>query len=465
MSSRKRIISIGIILITILISTIVLLMLPKVEIHINGSHNIVLEIGEEYNEEGAVAYINDFGKKIDLNVNILGNVNTSKKGHYIISYIVNYDDKEFKKIRIINVVDNEKPSLTLNKEPIICKNNHLVEIDATAMDNVDGDISNNVKYLIKDDKIIIFALDSSNNKAEIIKDLKYSDDEKPLITLRGLKTVYLNIGDNYVEEGASAYDSCDGNISDKIKINSNLDTDIAGNYEITYVVSDSQKNEIKIVRNIIVGEKINNQAVKNSTIYLTFDDGPGPYTDDILKILDNYGIKATFFVTNQFSNYKNMINKEYSNGHTVGIHTYSHKWSIYETMDTYLNDFNKIHDIVEEQTGSVPKYFRFPGGTSNRQAKVSMKKLAQLMTEKGYVYFDWNIDCGDTHGKKATKEYIINTVRKNLKDNANYIILMHDIKKNTRDALPEIIEYALQHGYKFSKIDENTPLKQFKPHN
>ena len=467
MSSRKKIISVGIVLIAILFLAILLLLIPKVEIDINGNYSIILNIGEEYKEEGATAYLKYFGKKKDLDVEILGNVDTSKKGQYIITYKAKYNNKEYNKIRIISVIDTEKPSLVLNKEPIICQNNHLVELDVTAIDNIDGDISENVKYSIKDDKIIIFAMDSSNNKAEIINDLHYNDNEKPIISLKGSQTVYLNIGENYVEEGATAYDSCDGNISDKIKINSNLDNNIVGNYEITYTVSDSLKNETKIVRNVIVGEKANTSIINNSTIYLTFDDGPGPYTEEILNILDKYGIKATFFVTNQFDNkkYISYIKEEYEKGHTVGIHTYSHKWSIYETMDMYLNDFNKIHDIVVEQTGVAPKYFRFPGGTSNHQAKVSMKKLAQLMTEKGYVYFDWHIDCGDTHGKKATKEYIINTIKKYLKGNGNYIILMHDIKKNTRDALPEIIEYAQRRGYTFSKIDENTPLKQFKPYN
>ena len=164
-----------------------------------------------------------------------------------------------------------------------------------------------------------------------------------------------------------------------------------------------------------------------------------------------------------------MIKQEYDRGHTVGIHTYSHKWSVYTSVDTYWNDFSKMEQIVYEQTGVHPKYFRFPGGTSNtancshNNVNNMMETLANYMTDKGYVYFDWHVDSGDTHGSKATTSYIISTVKKYVKGSGNYIILMHDIKKNTMEALPSVIEYLKSHNYTFKKIDETTPVKQFSP--
>lgn len=464
MKSKNKIILVGILLIILIFTAMLLLLIPKVEIDINGEKYLTINIGEEYIENGAKSYLDDFGQKKDLNVEIVGNVDTSKIGKYIVTYKVNYKGREYNKIRVINVVDTEKPTLILNKEPIICKTRNLVEIDATAIDNLDGDISEKIKYFIKDNKITLFVVDSSNNKSEIFKDIKYNDDEKPIITLKGSQTIYLGIGESYIEEGANAYDSCDGNITDKIKITNSIDNNIPGNYEVTYSVTDSSNNEVKKVRNVIVDE-INNNKVTDGIIYLTFDDGPGQYTDEILNILDKYQIKASFFVTNQFPKYQNMIAKEYEKGHTVAIHTYSHKWSIYDSVDTYLDDFNKIQSIVIAQTGSPAKYFRFPGGSSNTvsrsHSKGVMTKLSQLMQENGYKYFDWSIDSGDTH-KKNTKEYIINMVESHLKGNGNYMILMHDIKKNTLLALPSVIEYGLQKGYEFKAINEDTPEFHFK---
>ena len=465
MGSKNKIILVGAILIVLLLSAIILLIFPKVEIHINGNKNMQISIGEEYHEEGAYAFLNKFGQKKDLNVKIIGKVDTNKIGKNIVTYKVNYKNREYNKIRIVNVIDSEKPVIKLNKEPIICQKNNLVEIDVTAIDNLDGDISDRVKYNIKDDKISIFVLDSSNNKAEIIQDLKYNDDEKPVINLIGSKTIYLNIGEEYHEEGAVAYDSCEGNITNKIEISSNLNNNIAGNYEVTYSVADNSKNEVKIIRNVIVSNIDNSHKVTDATIYLTFDDGPGQYTEEILGILNSYNIKATFFVTNQFPKYQNMIAKEFNNDHTVAIHTYSHKWSIYDSVDTYLDDFNKIQNIIISETGSPAKYFRFPGGSSNTvsrsHSKGIMTKLSNLMQENGYKYFDWSIDSGDTH-KKNTKEYIINMVKSHLKGNGTYMILMHDIKKNTLLALPSIIEYGLQNGYTFEAIDDSTPEFHFK---
>ena len=208
---------------------------------------------------------------------------------------------------------------------------------------------------------------------------------------------------------------------------------------------------------------------EEKVIYLTFDDGPGKYTEQILEVLSKYDVKATFFVTNQFPNYQHLISEEYKQGHTIGIHTYSHKWSIYSDVETYLDDFNKINEIIRNQTGVESKIFRFPGGSSNTISKNYnkgiMTSLSQLMTEKGYIYFDWNIDSGDTAKKRNSKEDIIKNIKKNLNGDGAYIILTHDIRKNTLEALPEIIETAKTFGYEFAAISESTRAPHFEVSN
>ena len=193
--------------------------------------------------------------------------------------------------------------------------------------------------------------------------------------------------------------------------------------------------------------------------YLTFDDGPSIYTEDILNTLDKYNVKATFFVTCSGSLDK-YAKKIIEKGHTLGLHTCTHRYNIvYSSEENYFNDLNSISAKVEELTGYKSKYIRFPGGSSNtisRFNKGIMTRLTQKVTEDGYKYYDWNIDSEDAAG--ADKEGVYNNVISALK-NHNYstnMVLMHDIKVSTKNALDGIIKDALDMGYTFSNINDYT---------
>ncbi len=463
MDKKKIIFTFGIILLLLFFLLVINMIIPKTVIILNGKNIINLPINTEYEEQGATAYLKTTFKKKKLDVEISGQVNSQKIGKYIITYRVKHNNRIREEIRIINVTDEEKPTLEV-KQIKACQKNNLIEIDAKAFDNYDGDLTSSIKYKVNNDRIIISVQDSSQNLTIFEDKLNYIDEEKPEITLLGNNSIYLKVGEKYVEYGATAYDSCDGNITEKIKIESNVNVMSPGTYEVKYTIEDSLGNKTQKIRNVIVNsEEV--KPVSDGIIYLTFDDGPGQYTNQILDILNSYNIKATFFVTNQFPKYQYLIKREYEEGHTVGIHTYSHKWAIYTSVETYLNDFYQIDDIVFSQTGIHPKYFRFPGGSSNTVSrnykKGIMTELAQIMTEKGYTYFDWTFDSGDT-SKNNKKDDILKNVKTYLKGDGSYIILLHDIKQNTLKALPEIIDYGLSRGYTFKSIDENTPVKHFK---
>ncbi len=470
MSSKNKLLFIGITFLLLVFTSLLLFLIPKVKIEINEAVNMKINIGDEYIEYGAVANLVGIGTKKDLPVEIKGEVDTSLPGRYIITYHTNYKKKSYDAIRMVTVVDLEKPELTINKKITICKSNNLLNIDAQAIDNFDGDITNNIKYKINGRKILVYVEDSSKNRSEYIQDLEYNE-EKPTIKLNGNSIIYLNVGDKYTEYGATASDICDGNLSKSIITTGSVDSNIIGEYVITYKVEDSEKNTASINRKVIVQEKAETSSAKNGIIYLTFDDGPGVYTEKILDILESNNIKATFFVTNQLgSKYQYIIKKEYEAGHTVGIHTYSHKWTIYNTVEAYMEDFEKIREIIVAQTGVEPKYFRFPGGTSNHVAKISMKELSQMMLEKGYIYFDWSLSvedagtCTKKKGDEEKKKCVYGYFKAGLKDNKANIVLMHDIKKSTLEALPDMISYAKSKGYTFAAIDASTPLKQFAPY-
>ena len=194
-------------------------------------------------------------------------------------------------------------------------------------------------------------------------------------------------------------------------------------------------------------------------VYLTFDDGPSKNTQKVLDILDEYNAKATFFITGQQPEYLSMIKTAYDAGHTIGLHSYIHDYEkVYASVDAYFEDLEKIGEIAKEQIGFVPCYIRFPGGVSNtvsrKYTKGIMSKLTEMVQEKGYQYYDWNVSSGD--GSKATKEEII---KQSETDEYNHImILFHDAatKDTTVEALPEILKYYQDHGYEFRAIDRDS---------
>ncbi len=206
---------------------------------------------------------------------------------------------------------------------------------------------------------------------------------------------------------------------------------------------------------------INKYEIKENSkiVYLTFDDGPSIYTDDILNILDKYNIKATFFVTCS-SNLEEFSKKLMKKGHTIGLHSCTHNYSyIYSSKEVYFDDLNKLSSIIEKSSGYKSKYVRFPGGSSNTVSKFNkgiMSELSKELTNKGYKYFDWNIDSNDAKG--ANKEQIYSNVIGSLENNDRNIsmILMHDTKVYTKDALEKIIIDALNMGYTFLNISDNT---------
>lgn len=203
------------------------------------------------------------------------------------------------------------------------------------------------------------------------------------------------------------------------------------------------------------------------TIYLTFDDGPYKYTGKLLDILDEYGINATFFVTNQNPEYAEMIKQESDRGHGIGVHTADHRYDeIYSSQDSFFNDFDEMQNIIKEQTGSYSKLYRFPGGSSNTISEGYstgiISRLAEDLTNRGYKYFDWNVNSGDTEGLTNAEDVFENTV--NLieeNEDSDSVVLLHDIFEWSVEAVPMIIEWGIENGYSFRALDADSPTVHF----
>lgn len=198
------------------------------------------------------------------------------------------------------------------------------------------------------------------------------------------------------------------------------------------------------------------KADGSKVIYLTFDDGPGPYTDKLLDILDEYDVKATFFVTGVYSKYQGCIAKEARAGHAVGVHSYSHEYSqIYRSESAYWADFNRMNDIVQKQTGRPTTLFRFPGGSSNTVSRKYnegiMTRLTKQAKEKGLTYVDWNVYDGDA-GETTSSNQVYKNIISGVKNQKKSVVLCHDVKSYTVNAMPKTIRWCLDHGYTFEVL-------------
>ncbi len=194
-----------------------------------------------------------------------------------------------------------------------------------------------------------------------------------------------------------------------------------------------------------------NYDKNEKVMYLTFDDGPGPYTDRLLGILEKNDAKATFFVTNAYPNYQSLIAKEYAQGHTVGVHSYTHDYkTIYASQKAFWDDYKKMDDIILQQTGQRSEIMRFPGGSSNtvsrHYCKGIMTTLANDTAKRGLVYADWNAMAGDA-GEVKTADGVYNYIVKTTGSKKQVVVLCHDIKPYTVDAMDKVIKWAKAQGY------------------
>jgi peptidoglycan/xylan/chitin deacetylase (PgdA/CDA1 family) len=441
-------------LVLMIVPIIILISIYFLTIHISFENieNVVINVFENYEDELPKACLKDIFnnciKKIE--VTSLGTVDTNKIGTYEITYTAK--NKQIKKI--ISVLDTEKPVITIKDEEIIaCPNTSDINISYTVSDNYTQDLK--VNKIIKDNNLILEAIDSSENKTTIIREINFLDNEKPKINLKGEKTIYLIKGEKYKEPGYEATDNCIKNMTEKVKVTNNININKVGKYEINYEASDGFNNTV-VNRIVYVYEKKPDISIGDKVIYLTFDDGPSVYTKELLNILKEYNVKATFFVTGNGN--REYIKKAYNEGHSIGIHTYSHVYkNVYASEEAYFNDLEKVQKIIKEQTGEESRLVRFPGGSSNTVSRFNkgiMTRLSKELERRGYKYFDWNVSSSDT--VKSNSDDIANTVIRRLKK-GNNVVLQHDTKYYSVKAVRKIIEYGLANGYTFDKLDVTSP--------
>ena len=225
-----------------------------------------------------------------------------------------------------------------------------------------------------------------------------------------------------------------------------MQEEASGVYETTKVEESVRDTETKAEE----PAKINPVKSSGKKVYLTFDDGPSSNTDQILDILKDYDVKATFFVVGKTDErsvkaYQRIVEE----GHTLAMHSYSHKYDeIYESKEAFARDLNSLQEYLYETTGVWPRIYRFPGGSSNTVSKVDMQELIEYLTDIGITYFDWNVASGDAVSRTLPAETIVNNCLSGIEKQKESVILMHDAsnKGPTIEALPQIIEAIQEQG-------------------
>ena len=326
-------------------------------------------------------------------------------------------------------------------------------------------VPNNKKYkVVVDNNIdenktgsyeVKYSLQVKNRLINKVRKVNVVDNISPEITLKGSDNIKLYESSDYEEPGFIAFDNYDGDITKNVIVQNDIKEEV-GDYKITYIVEDSSGNKTMVTRNVKILDKEKNIG----TIYLTFDDGPSNNTSKILDILKKEDIKATFFLVNFNSSYNPVVKRIYDEGHSIGIHSYTHNYKlIYSSVNAYFDDLNKMNDKIKTITGSDTKLLRFPGGSSNTISSFNkgiMTTLVKEVTNAGYHYFDWNVDSSDAWSARNSND-VYNNVINNLKKGTN-IVLMHDLSSNekTINILEKIIKDAKEKGYIFENITMNT---------
>lgn len=407
--------------------------------------------------------------KIPAKLEVTGTVDTGKLGDYTVHYTAHRFLWRMNEDRVISVKDLSAPVITLVTKPdsYTLPGKAYEEEGYSAVDAVDGDVTDKVQRKEEAGVVTYTVTDNAGNTATKTRQINYDDKVPPVITLVGGDKISVALKSKY-EDKYSAVDNVDGDITDKVQVEGTVDTDKEGSYTLTYSVTDAHNNTTTCTRQVTVSKDAPSDVASEGTdtptegkiIYLTFDDGPGKYTGQLLDILKKYNVKVTFFTTNQFPHYQDLLTREANEGHTVAIHSYTHIYSqVYASTDNYWTDYDQMKKLIEEKTGKSVNLFRFPGGSSNAISKKYtagiMTQLVEQAKEKGYTYADWNVSSGDG-GEVRTSQAVYDNCVRGVSNNRVSVILCHDIKDFTVNSMDGFISWALQNGYTFLPMTEHS---------
>lgn len=214
-------------------------------------------------------------------------------------------------------------------------------------------------------------------------------------------------------------------------------------------------------------EKERERKSNHKTVFITFDDGPSiNNTRNIIKILNEYNIKATFFIIgNKGEEYSEIVKELHKSGMCIASHTYTHEYErIFKSVDDYRNDLEKCDEFIENLVGEKPvPYIRIPGGTHNSSSgKSNMNNIINYLKDNNINYVGWNVCSNDALGRNIPSYKLFSNVKnqtEKVETRTNILVLlMHDsyYKKTTVEVLPQILDYYVSKGYEFKTFKDIT---------
>lgn len=439
------------------------------ELQLLGGKELQVEYGEQFHDPGyrVVLRGDDFftnGIEIDINAITTGQVTDEKLGRYVINYCVRWMGMEADAVRLVQVVDTVQPTITLVPDsPDLQPTPQYQEAGYSAFDNYDGDITAQVKRVEELGKVTYTVMDSSGNLASVERKIPLFDDYPPSISLVGSNQLAIPLGEAFQEPGYTASDMRDGDLSAQVVVS--IDHPFVryqpNTYHLTYRVTDSDGHEAIAERTVATIPCTPPTIIypNGKTIYLTFDDGPGPDTERLLDMLKKYNVHATFFVVD--TGYPELMQRIVNEGNSIGIHTCSHKYQqIYANPEAYFQDLFQMQQIIQNATGEQTWLLRFPGGSSNtvsRRSKGIMTYLTKAVEACGFSYFDWNVDSEDAGGATSSNQVFKNVVN-GVEQHKYSVVLQHDIHSYSVDAVEQIIQWGLRNGYQFLPLQTDSPV-------
>ena len=274
----------------------------------------------------------------------------------------------------------------------------------------------------------------------------------------------------WTDPGWTAYGPEGEDLSEKVKISGRIREWRQGDQTLRYTLSDKNGLIASAARTVHVLPQQIPEAVEPAagTIYLTFDDGPCENTDKVLAVLEKYGVKATFFIVARKVKYLDRLPRIREGGHTIGIHAHTHPnqdySGFYRNEDAYFTDFLNAQRVLYEYTGEYAYCARFPGGTKTASflagtLKGKYGELYGILHDMGITSYDWNLQ--PESGSKTT-EGTLSDFQRGLSPEGWYIVLQHDTRLFSVEALDQMISWALEQGYRFSAIEPTTPELHFR---
>ncbi|HBG4231877.1 TPA: polysaccharide deacetylase [Clostridioides difficile] len=239
-------------------------------------------------------------------------------------------------------------------------------------------------------------------------------------------------------------------------------------------VSSLNMKENEISRNAKLSSSTITDIVSNTSIevskgpskssgkiaYITIDDGPSKFTDEMIKTLNKYNVKATFFmIDGNMKEYPQQVKNIIKNGNTAGFHSVSHDiHKLYVTSTSAKEEFDTNDQTFYKITGKHSKVIRIPYGSKPYTPQASY----QALVDDGYKIWDWDLDTEDW---RSNSSQIVQNVKNHIKnrkgeDKDQLVVLMHE-KKQSAEALDSVLKFLSDEGYEFAPVDQNQIPKNY----